>query len=151
MQINDKPVRQRGFTLIEVMITVAIVGILTAIALPSYSEYIRRVHRADARTGLMQAAQWLERAATANGVYPTSLPNALQWMDGNGVPDPGKRYNISLASSSNAAFTLQAIPKNPGPQASDKCGTYTLSNTGVRGANGKTSDQAGYDANCWGK
>lgn len=151
MQINDKPVRQRGFTLIEVMITVAIVGILIAIALPSYSEYIRRVHRADARTGLMQAAQWLERAATANGVYPTSLPNALQWMDGNQVPDPGKRYNISFASSSNAAFTLQAIPKNPGPQASDKCGTYTLSNTGVRGANGKTSGQAGYDANCWGK
>lgn len=152
MRIKDKPVRQRGFTLIELMITVAIVGILTAIALPSYSEYTRRGHRADARTGLMQAVQWLERAATATGVYPTELPNALQWKDGNGVSDPGKRYDISfVVGNSNAAFTLQAIPKKPGPQASDKCGTYTLSNTGVRGANGKTSGQAGYDASCWGK
>ena len=56
-----------GFTLIEVMIVVAIVAILSAIALPSYTEYIRRSHRADARAGLLQAQQWLERAATATG------------------------------------------------------------------------------------
>ena len=153
MRTKGKPVLQRGFTLIEMMITVAIVGILTAIAIPSYSEYIRRGHRADARAGLMQAAQWLERAATANGVYPTTaLPNVLQWKDGNGVSDPGKRYDIGfVVGNSNAAFTLQAIPKSPGPQASDKCGTYTLSSTGVQGADGKTSGQVGYDESCWGK
>ena len=48
---------QRGFTLIEVMIVVAIVGILSAIAYPSYQEYVRRGHRAEARAGLLQAAQ----------------------------------------------------------------------------------------------
>ena len=60
--------RQQGFTLIEVMIVVAIIGILSAIAYPSYAEYIRRGHRAHARAGLLQAQQWLERASTATGV-----------------------------------------------------------------------------------
>lgn len=138
---------QQGFTLIELMIVVAVVGILSAIAYPNYTEYVRRGHRADARAGLLQAQQWLERAATATGVYPTALPAVLTWSD-----DTSKRYTIGFANgNTNAAYTLTAAPKNPGPQASDKCGTYTLSNTGLRGANGKTSGQTGYDTDCWGK
>ena len=139
--------KQKGFTLIELMIVVAVVGILSAIAYPSYTEYVRRGHRADARAGLLQAQLWMERAATATGVYPTALPANLTWSG-----DTSKRYTIGFAANNtNAAFTLTAAPKNPGPQASDKCGTYTLSNTGLRGANGKTSTQSGYDTNCWGK
>ena len=59
MREKNRRMRQRGFTLIEVMIVVAVVSILTAIAMPSYNEYIRRGHRADARAGLLQAAQWM--------------------------------------------------------------------------------------------
>ena len=94
--------RYQGFTLIEVMIVVAIVGILSAIAYPSYAEYIRRGHRADARAGLLQAQQYLERASTATGVYPTTLPPALKWLLPDGTtPDPTKRYTIDFQAGND--------------------------------------------------
>ena len=146
---------QHGFTLIEVMIVVAIVGILSAIAYPSYTEYIRRGHRADARAGLLQAQQWMERASTATGVYPTALPAALAW-DVTKPAFKDKRYDITLASPTGGiaadagrTYTLTATPK--GPQANDKCGNYTLNHTGERGANGKKSTESGYNPDCWGK
>lgn len=101
---------QRGFTLIELMIVVAVVGILTAIALPSYNEYIRRGHRADGRTTLLQTAQWMERAATANGTYPTSLPSSMTSMASG-------RYAISL-DSDGSTFTLTATAQMPRPMTS---------------------------------
>ncbi len=137
--------RQQGFTLIEVMIVVAVVAILAAIAYPSYAEFVRRGHRADARAGLLQAQQWLERAATASGTYPTTLPAALTWAG-----DASKRYDIGFAAgNTNAAFTLRATPRAGGPQAGDSCGTFTVSNTGLRGANGVTTGSIVTE--CWGK
>ena len=111
---------QQGFTLIEVMVVVAIVGILSAIAYPSYTEYIARGHRAEARANLLQAAQWMERAATANGTYPTasSAASAIAALEAQLKMD---RYGIKVDSTNGSSYTLTATPK--GAQLKDKCGS----------------------------
>ncbi|WP_347483899.1 type IV pilin protein [Vandammella animalimorsus] len=134
--------KSRGFTLIELMIVVAVVAILSAIAYPSYQEYVRRGHRAEARAGLLHAAQWLEQAATAQGTYPLTaqFPAGLQTV-------PNGRYAIALASPDGVSFTLTATPQ--AGQVGDRCGAYTLTNTGLRGANGSTTGNIVTE--CWGK
>ena len=131
-----------GFTLIETMLTLALVSILLAIALPSFNEYVRRSHRAEARAGLLKAAHWLERVATAHGVYPTGdLPDDLSEV-------PGGRYKIARAAPRDATdaathFELTAAPQ--AAQIGDRCGTFTLTQAGERGLRSNTASVP----DCW--
>jgi len=126
-----------GFTLIELMITVAVVAILAAIAIPSYQDHVRKSRRAQAKADLVELGQLLERFHTVQNTYSGfSLAFSQSPREG------GAQYNISLdGSATSSAFKLQAVPV--GGQASDKCGTLTLDQAGR-----KTPDNAKV-AGCW--
>lgn len=138
--------RAGGFTLIEVMIVVAIIGFLAMIALPSYNEYIRRGARADARTALLENAQFLERNFTLatsylkdpGGVNNVVLPVPNSPRDGTAV------YVITANPHTATTYTLTAAPVVGGRMDGDACGSLTLTHLGQRGATGSLSA-----ADCW--
>lgn len=123
-----------GFTLIELMITVAIVAILAAVAYPSYVQYVQRSHRADAGAALTGAAQWMERQYTVNNVYPAAVTGSNT-----------SKYAVSVFAGTNTSFTLQAAPIAPWTDAD--CGALRLTNVGDKGIYGGTSTAA----KCWGR
>lgn len=138
--------RHQGFTLIEVMITVAIVAILAAIAIPSYWEYVARSNRNDARLALAHAAQWMERyRGENNGSYigSTLPPSAAVSPLGGGRP----QYDIAIAAVTATSYSLTATPRTSGSMRSDACGALTLQSDGLRlaaGAMGQSDTER-----CW--
>ncbi|MGE4405575.1 type IV pilin protein [Pseudomonas sp.] len=135
----------RGFTLIELMIVIAIIGVLAAIAYPSYQEHVRSAKRADAQTALMELAQFMERYYTGNGRYVDAAGDApdLPYTE---APRDGanKSYDLSLAAATASSYTLQAVPK--ASMTDDECGTLTLANTGAKG-----QDAGAAAGKCWKK
>lgn len=141
--------RHAGFTLIEVMITVAIVAFLAAIALPSYREQVARSKRGQAQAQLLETAQWLERQYTVSNAYnKKGVGSAAVTIDDTvlnaGVPNRSSvSYTLSFSGTPTASeFTLQMVPT--GGMSGDKCGTFSLTNTSL-----KTVSGAAGSAACW--
>lgn len=121
-----------GFSLIELMIAVAIIGILASIALPAYQEHILRGHRTKAAACLSEHAQFMERFYTTNMTYVDADPSALGCRTESGLDT---RFTITLGGVAARAYTLTATAI--GPQAKDtKCTSLSLTQTGARTATG---------------
>jgi len=134
--------RSRGFTLIELMIAVAIVAILTAIAVPAYDDSVRKSRRGQAKADMAELAQRAERWHTVNNTYVgfwASVPPEQRVSPRNGGT---VAYNITQAETANT-FTVTAAPQ--GGQTKDtRCGTLTLNQAGQ-----KTKSGTGELSDCW--
>lgn len=129
---------QSGFTLIELMVVVAVVAILVAVALPSYHESVRKGHRGQAKADLVEVAQQAERFRTVNNTYTGFSPASDQ------SPAVGTaRYDIEVEiTGDGAGFTAAAAPVGGTSQADDRCGTLTVNQAGTKW------HSAGTDAEC---
>ena len=126
----------------RMMITVAVVAILAAIAYPSYQESVAKGRRAQAKTALSQAQQWLERHYSENYRYDQTIAGVAIDNEAGGVfttqfgtaPPAGEEpavYTIGLVTAnSGRTYTLTATRRDPGPMGSDKCGDFRVTNTG---------------------
>ncbi len=126
-----------GFTLIELLCVMAVIAILSSIALPNYHHTQRKGQRTLAKLALAKTAHWLERSASDSGAYPLSVPDSV-WQS------PELRYRLQVQSQAQS-FILTATPL--GSQAQDACGTLSLSHTGEQGVQNATQSAA----QCWAK
>jgi len=142
---------QNGFTLIELMLVIAIVGVLAAIAYPSYQDSVIKSRRADAKAALLELSVFMERYYTAKGCYNVPDATTLACVTGNAAPTlpflttpkSGTPYYDLTVAATPSSFTLTATAKS---NTADKCGALTLDNTGVK----NVSNSYGYTvANCW--
>lgn len=134
-----------GFTLIELMIAIVIIGVLAAIAVPTYQEYIKKSRRAEAAAVLTEAAQQLEVYYSQNGRYcDTSACANIAPVIQTTVPAGGTAYyNVGASAITATSYTLNATPV--GGMAGDECGTFTITQTGQTSVSGGSLGAAA----CW--
>jgi type IV pilus assembly protein PilE len=135
--------KRNGFTLVELMITVAVVSILAMIAVPSYTQYIRRGNRTDATKTLILDAQALERCYSQTFAYA----GCAGFLPGS-VPSPQGKYTVTITIPDPAvaapSFLITAVPLAPSQQADTPCQSFTVNTAGAQGAT------PGGAPTCWG-
>lgn len=150
-------IKERGFTLIELMAVVLIIGILAAIAYPSYEQYVRQARRTDGHGALLHTAGQLEKFYSQCGQYTTAITTgSISACSGLGMSatSPDRHYSLTVTTGnvgtvSAQTYTLTAAPRTTptpaSPQVNDtECGSLTLTNAGVKGRSG-----TGPMSRCW--
>jgi type IV pilus assembly protein PilE len=136
-------VKKNGFSLIELVVAMGIVGILAAIAIPAYSAYTKTANRTDATRTMTSDAQALERCYSQNFSYVVNCPLGVA------APSPSQQgyYTITIAAAAST-YTITATPLKA-PQTQDSaCASFTLNNAGTQGAT--SAGGAANTQTCWG-
>lgn len=157
--MNASCTRSGGFTLIELMIVIAVLGIIGALAYPTYLEQVRKARRSDAQSALLSVAQALERCYTEFGGYDEEKCGAItvdaknnKQLASDYTSTTNDHYEISATTLTSTTFTLKATPK--GDQLNDRCGYLTYTHAGKKGVEKDVDGDgtAGDDddvATCW--
>jgi len=148
-----KMVRNKGFTLIELMIVVAIIGILTAIAVPSYLQHVTKSNRAAAESFMLRISNLEEQvildmrsyvAVSANANFPNAPTAGSPGLNTIIPSSVSKYYNVVITLPTTASYLITATPVGSQLTADTKCANLTLDQTGAKGISG-----TGSAANCW--
>lgn len=149
--------RPGGLTLIELLVVISILSLLVSIALPSYSEHVARARRADARTQLLQVAQFMHRFYAANDNYQqdradVSVRDLVPANLKQSPADGQAIYMLSIpqVSLTRSSFEIRMVPVPGGSMAGDKCGTFAIDSLGARSVivDGVTNTSSLRDS-CW--
>ncbi|QSP96496.1 type IV pilin protein [Marinobacter salinisoli] len=151
---------QSGFTLIELMIVVAIIGIIAAVAYPSYLDHVKNARRADVQGDLVSFANAMERYYTQNNSYigadggTAAITTTLTAPDSSVYHSTSPRdgtavYNLRIYNLTANSFQLRAVPIAGGPQAGD--GLIELRSNGIRGWDQDNSGAIGTGEDTWSK
>jgi type IV pilus assembly protein PilE len=143
--------KQTGVTLLELMVVVAIIGIISAIAYPSYTQFVVKSKRATGSGMLLQIADRQQQFFMDNKRFATKFSSLGYASDDMMINDDGmivsasdarRTYKIALSGATAAAYTVEAIPQLGQASKDTDCGTITLTSAGTKGHTG-TGD------NCW--
>jgi type IV pilus assembly protein PilE len=136
--------KARGFTLIELMITVLIVAILAAVAVPAYQNQVAKTNRSAAKACLAQYSQFMERVYTTALTYVGGVPNPALGCTTEGKLE--NRYTITVANVTATTYRATATPTAVQSAKDSRCGTLTLDEAGVRGAGSNSAADISF---CW--
>lgn len=143
--------RQQGFTLIEVMVVVLIIGILTAVAYPSYMNHTIKAKRVAAEACLSQYASYMERYYTTYLRYDktdgtsSATANTLPTLDCSKATQDSYSYGFDSTQLAATTYVLQATPLGNQRNRDGKCGTLLLDQSGSRGISNTSTDVS----QCW--